>query len=200
MTKPKIDDAQSSGIPPGLILIAITCFIGFATAIALVFAEGRMTTTQQGRIVEQRSIGSLMNLPAPNFELPDLEGNSVSLEDLRGRVVFLNFWATWCVPCRREMPAFEDFMAQQDADGPLVLTINDGESADQVRDFFDEIDVEGIPTLLDSDSRLRSAYAVAALPTTFVIDGEGVIRAVKFGEIFLEDFDSYLAQLAANQG
>lgn len=191
--KRKTDTANP--ISPLLILVAVTCLVGVSIAISLVVVDNQNTQEQQPAIVEQRSIGGLMNRPAPDFVLNDLEGNPVQLSDLRGRIVFLNFWATWCVPCRREMPAFEDFMAEQAADGPIVLAVNDGETAEQISAFFEEINVEGIPTLLDSAGSLRRTYAVAALPTTFVIDEAGLIRAVKFGEIFPEDFDAYLAQM-----
>lgn len=188
------EQIQQRGIAPGMILIAITSLAGVAIALSIILVDARATTDEAPTIVEQRpplAIGDL----APDFVLDDLAGDPLRLSDLRGRVVFLNFWATWCIPCRREMPAFEEFMAGQTTDGPLVLAVNDGETTEQIQAFFAEINVSGIPVALDRESTVRAAYSIFAMPTTYVIDEMGVIRAVKFGEVTLEDFASYLAQI-----
>lgn len=182
---------------PALVLIVITSLVGVGIAATIILADQRQAATQP-EIVEQPSAVSLINQPAPDFTLTNLAGDTVSLADMRGRVVFLNFWATWCGPCRREMPAFDAFMAEQaelgDA-GAIILAVNDGETPEQITAFFEEIGIAGIPVLLDRASAVRQRYSVFAMPTTYIIDANGVVRNVKFGEIFPDDFEGYLAQL-----
>lgn len=189
---------QHKRFSPALLLMIVTAIIGFGIALTVILAENASNSADVPQIVEQRSMAALIGQTAPDFALSDLEGETVRLSDLRGRVVFLNFWATWCIPCRREMPAFADFLAEQGEDGATILAVNDGESADAVRDFFDELGVQGIPTVLDRESTQRDRYGVFAMPTTFVIDEAGIIRAVKFGEMFAEDFTNYLQQISTN--
>lgn len=199
MTEKPKNQTEASGIPPALILMMITSLAGIGIAVTIILAE-QGNTPNQPRIIEPPSMVSLINAPAPDFTLTNLEGEEVTLSDLQGRVVFLNFWATWCVPCRREMPAFEEFMESQAEfgdEGAIILAVNDGETAEEITSFFEEINVTGIPVLLDTTSELRDTYGIFAMPTTYVIDGQGVVRNVKFGEIFPEDFEAYLASVTA---
>ncbi len=133
--------------------------------------------------------------PAPDFELRTLAETTVNLSDYRGRVVFLNFWATWCVPCERELPAFEAFMASQPEGGATVLAVNLGETYDQVKAYLDEREISGIPVLLDVNYEVSDLYAIGPIPVTFVIDEAGIIRFSKYGEMKEEDIRNYLAQL-----
>jgi peroxiredoxin len=134
--------------------------------------------------------------PAPDFELRALDQNFVSLSDFRGRVVFLNFWATWCGPCERELPAFESFMAGQPEDGPVVVGVNLGETYDTVKPYLDERGISSFPILLDVEYRVSDLYGIGPIPVTYVIDESGTIRFSKFGEITPEDMQTYLAALS----
>lgn len=117
------------------------------------------------------------NIPASEFELQDMDEEMVKLSDYKGKVVLLNFWATWCPPCIREMPSMERLHQQVGADDFKVIAINQMEDIDQVFAFTGQLEVD--PTfeiLFDSTSEVSRDYAVRGLPTTYLIDKEGIIR------------------------
>ena len=132
---------------------------------------------------------------AYNFALRDLDGRAVTLSDFEGQPVLVNFWATWCPPCRLEMPEFQRaFEAHQD-DGLVILAINERESADDVRAFFyDDMGFTYTP-LLDSDGDVGAAYGAVGLPASFFVAPDGTINAVHRGLLTEEQLDSYLAEL-----
>lgn len=120
-------------------------------------------------------------LPAPDFTLEDMDGAAHQLSDYRGKVVMLNFWATWCPPCRREIPSMESIYRDLADDGFTVLAVNEFEDADHVFAYTGQLSVfPTFPILFDSDSKVSEAYQVKGLPTTFLIDKQGriVYRAV----------------------
>ena len=118
---------------------------------------------------------------APDFRLQDMDGEWHTLGDYRGKVVLVNFWATWCPPCRREMPSLER-LYQALRDQPfVVLAINQWENADHVFSFMGQLNVfPTFPILFDPESRIAEDFGVKGLPTSFVIDRQGrvVYRAV----------------------
>jgi len=119
--------------------------------------------------------------PAPDFSLPDMDGKIHKLSDYRGKVVLLNFWATWCPPCRREMPSMEN-LHQELKDKPFqVLACDQEEDGDTVFAFTGQLDpAPTFPLLLDSKSAVSKSFDVRGLPTTFLVDKMGNIayRAV----------------------
>ena len=120
-------------------------------------------------------------VPAPDFALEDMDGEIHRLSDLRGRVVMVNFWATWCPPCREEMPSMEAVYQGLKDEGFQVLAVNQWESPDQVFPYMGQLDVyPSFPVLFDRDSSVAEAYGVKGLPTTVLIDPQGrvVYRAV----------------------
>ncbi len=123
---------------------------------------------------------------APDFTLPDLHGAPVRLNDLRGKVVFLNLWATWCPPCRAEMPSMEALYRRfRDRDFAMLAVSEDIDAA-VVASFVRELGLT-FPVLLDTESRLPGRYGVTGFPETFIIDRDGqVIRHV----VGPEDWDS----------
>jgi thiol-disulfide isomerase/thioredoxin len=126
---------------------------------------------------------------APEIALPDLQGNMVRLSDLRGQPVLINFWATWCGPCREEMPAIQ---ARYNQRGDFaVLAVDFGESAERVSGFLAEIGV-GLPVVLDQEGSIQDLYRIRGYPTTFFVDGSGVIRFMHIGEMSEADLDSVL--------
>lgn len=118
---------------------------------------------------------------APEFTLPNTEGQQIRLSALRGTPVVINFWATWCVPCRREMPALQA-TAEHYVGRVTILGIDQGENAELVQEFLDEFGVT-YPILLDTDFSVGEQYHVRGMPTTFFIDGDGIIRHVWVGEM-----------------
>lgn len=119
--------------------------------------------------------------PAPPFTLPDGEGGELSLADLEGKVVVLNFWATWCPPCRKEMPSMQALWETLRGDSFELLAVNVGEDDDQVFAFRYSFEPPlEFPIVIDADSEVTGRYPVTGLPTTFVVDKQGrlVYRAV----------------------
>ncbi len=117
--------------------------------------------------------------PAPDFSLPDLDGKIHRLSTYRGKVVVVNFWATWCPPCLEEMPSMQRAWELMQKEGMLLLAINVGEDEDQVFTFSGEYEVE-FPLLLDTSSAVINSWPVLGLPTTYVIDplGRFAYRAI----------------------
>ncbi|MGK2964748.1 MAG: TlpA family protein disulfide reductase [Tepidiformaceae bacterium] len=118
---------------------------------------------------------------APGFQLVDTRGQLVRLEDFRGRPVLLNFWASWCVPCRRETPDLIALQAEW-ATTAQILGVNYYESAAAAREFADEFAVN-YPLPLDSDGRVTGSYKLTGLPETFFLDGDGIIRDHRIGQL-----------------
>jgi peroxiredoxin len=117
---------------------------------------------------------------APDFALPSLEGTSLSLADLQGKGIVLNFWATWCLPCRVEMPALEQtWLDWQDRD-LVVVAVNLQENPGRVADYVRDLGLT-FPVLLDGDGSVFQRYQVQLYPTTFFVGPDGVIRDVVFG-------------------
>lgn len=134
---------------------------------------------------------------APVFESETPAGEPVSLEALRGRPVVLNFWATWCAPCRVEMPALQRASERYAGEGLTILAVNAMEPAGRVTEFMDELGLT-FPAVLDPDGEILDLYGVRVFPTTIVVDAEGRIRAEHYGPLTDEQIDEYLA-LAAGQ-
>ena len=116
-----------------------------------------------------------VRLPAPAFTLPSLDGGRVRLADFRGKVVLLNFWATWCRPCREEMPSLEALWADYRDRPFIVLAVTaDRGSLRPVREFVRRHGLD-FPVLLDADGAVRNRYEVYALPMTYLIGRDGRI-------------------------
>lgn len=111
---------------------------------------------------------------APDFTLKDEEGKTHKLSDYRGKVVVLNFWATWCPPCRREMPSMERAHKRWTKEGIEIIAVNIGDDEDKIFAFTGEYDLS-FTILMDPDSSMYKIYKVPGLPTTYVIDTEGYI-------------------------
>lgn len=112
---------------------------------------------------------------APNFRLNDLDGNERSLAEFKGKVVFINFWATWCVPCKAEMPSMEALYRDYKEEGLEVLAIsNDLQGEPVVRPFVEEMELT-YTILLDSDFRVDDKYLVHSVPTSFIIGRDGIV-------------------------
>jgi len=120
--------------------------------------------------------------PAPALKLKDLDGRLHDLAQFKDKVVLINFWATWCPPCRREMPSMGR-LAQFFKDKPfVVLAVDVGEDPDTIEVFNSQLDtVPTFPILLDTRSHVMRAWKVAGLPTTFLVDQQGRIVATAIG-------------------
>lgn len=120
--------------------------------------------------------------PAPALKLKGLDGKMHDLAQFRGRVVLINYWATWCPPCRREMPSMERLMQALKGEPFVVLAVDVGEDAETIETFTGQLDTElTFPILLDARSHAMQAWKVAGLPTTFLVDRQGRIVASAVG-------------------
>ncbi len=113
--------------------------------------------------------------PAPDFQLQNLDGQSITLSNLKGKPVLVNFWATWCSPCVSEMPYIQEIHEDWSDSGLMVLTINMGDSASEVEQFLQEHNLS-LPVLLDTKKAIAPKYGIRAIPTTFFIDKDGIVR------------------------
>ena len=131
---------------------------------------------------------------APDLELVDLEGREVSLEDYRGQVVLVNNWATWCPPCRAEMPILEAYYQDHKDEGFVLIGIEAGEPADEVEEFVENYGIS-FPVWLDPESKAIIGFRNMALPSSYVINPDGMIVHAWTGAVTLNSLEEYLTPL-----
>ncbi|NDJ60466.1 MAG: TlpA family protein disulfide reductase [Chloroflexi bacterium] len=139
--------------------------------------------------------GDVRAFPAPDFTLERLDGNTLTLSNLRGRWVIVNFWATWCEPCVVEMPALQSIASNYRSD-LILLGINMRETVPLIRPFVEAQNLT-FPILLDPSDELLAQYAVRGLPKTMVISPDGDVVWQQFGPVELESFEPTLQRLLA---
>jgi thiol-disulfide isomerase/thioredoxin len=127
--------------------------------------------------------------PTPQLAATDLSGRSVDLKALRGRVVVVNFWATWCDPCKQEMPSLQRLRDRLSGRPLEVLTVNYGEFRDKIAPFVERQGLT-LPVLLDTQKDAAKDWKVGGLPMTFVIDAQGRVRYSVYGERDWSDEDT----------
>ena len=131
----------------------------------------------------RRSIGLKAGDIAPDFALFDLEGNIIRLYDLKGHIVFINFWATWCPYCRDEMASMERMFQDYKEKGFIILAVDiggHGETIEKIEKFVEENSLT-FSILLDLDGETSRIYKISAVPSTYIIDEEGIIQSVVIG-------------------
>lgn len=144
-----------------------------------------------------------VGLPAPNYQAQTLGGQPAALSDLRGRVVLLNGWATWCIPCQREIPALEKLYAARRGEGLEIVGVNVdvGGAENRVRQFMDTYKMS-YPVWRDPDDIFSGVFRAYGLPASYLIGRDGIIRWHQVGEvdpespIFLAALDAALAETA----
>lgn len=141
-------------------------------------------------------VPAIVDYPAPAVALSDLSGGSVSLDDHRGRVVLVNNWATWCPPCRAEMPALQAYAQAHRDDAFVLIGINAGDTAEQVMDFVEEYQLT-FSMWLDPSSEALRAFQNNALPSSYVIDKTGKVRLIWMGAVTLDALEAYVTPLLA---
>ena len=168
------------------IVVAMMLIVG---GIVVLFWMG-----EQGAEKSTPAQSAQMGATAPDFQLPSLTGEPITLSDYQGQVILVNTWATWCPPCKAEMPAIHEFYQLHQNDGFVVLAINSQEDAATVQRF---INAQGFtfPVLLDTQASVLNQYKVRGLPTSFVIDRDGVIRYVHTGAITPQQLEDAISPL-----
>lgn len=144
----------------------------------------------QSEPANQTGLG--IGLKAPDFELKNLQGETVKLSDYKGKKVMLNFWATWCPPCKAEMPAIQKFYTER-GNEVAILAVNIDPQYD-VAGFAKEMRVN-FPILLDEDEKAVNAYQILTIPTTFFIDEKGIIRNKYLSAMTLETMRQYIDEM-----
>lgn len=141
---------------------------------------------------EGYEIGLEIGNMAPDFQLQNLKGEDVALSDFRGSRVIVNFWATWCPPCRAEMPDMEKLHQNKDI---VILAVNltvSENSVDEVRKFVDKFELT-FPVLLDEQKEVAEDYSIQPIPTSFMIDSNGIIQYKAFGamnyDLMVQEFE-----------
>ncbi len=154
--------------------VPITILVFILTA-GLLIAGCSSPPTPEGS-AQGPEVGKL----APDLQLLNPEGQSVSLSDSRGKPILMNFWASWCVPCLIEMPYIQEIYDEWTDKGLEVLAINVGESPSHVKEFLQSQGLH-LPVLLDTNEEVALKYNVRGFPTTFFVDKDGIIQIIKVG-------------------
>ncbi|MFH1639636.1 MAG: redoxin domain-containing protein [Chloroflexota bacterium] len=134
------------------------------------------STSPEQSVVQAPQVGKL----APDFTLDYLDGGTVSLSDFRGSPVLINFWATWCPPCKLEMPFLEQVFDEWSDRGLVLLTIDIGENQATVEDFMRTENLS-LPVLMDKNEAVSRRYNIRYFPTIFLVDKDGIIQSVRIG-------------------
>ncbi len=197
--------AQRPRVPRRIAAVGVAA-IALASVLALLWPSLPFTRTERlgvgptgiGVITRQLDapdaaarIGSL----APDFEWTAPPGKAVRLSGLRGKPVVINFWATWCVPCKTEMPLLERTARENAAVAFLEVDLN--EDGEKIRAYFDQLGLTAVQPLLDVNSETSRRYALASVPSTFFIDAAGVIRHLYIGELDDDKLAAGLRKIAA---
>ena len=164
-------------------------------AAILVFAGTQQAQAQKDALVVSR--------PSPLFELEKLTGGRLTLSEFRGRPIVINFWASWCKPCRTEMPdLIRAWRANMGALEVLAVNLTDQENRADVTRFVDELAVP-FPVLLDVRGKVRELYSLVLLPTTVFVDSGGIVRIVHSGPLTADALEgglrTIIPDLATNQ-
>jgi peroxiredoxin len=174
--------------------LAVAAFIGLIIwgfySVQNTDSKSNATSTNTNQLKVGIEVGNL----APDFELKNLEGNPIKLSSLKGKKVILNFWASWCPPCRQEMPDMEKFYLDQKDKGIEILAVNltnAEKSREDVTNFMRTNSIT-FPVVLDENGKVGQLYNVASIPASFIIDSQGVIRRELVGPMTYNSMKSML--------
>jgi peroxiredoxin len=168
----------------GIAIVVLLLVVGWGIYDFSQNKKEQSSTATQTIELEDVDIGIKKGNRAPNFTLLDFEGNEVELSDFIGKKVILNFWATWCPPCRAEMPHMEK-VYKKNSDEVVVLAVNltnTEKSNSGVQEFVEEFKLS-FPIVMDTKGEVSGQYQVFAYPTSFIIDSQGIIQEIYMGAI-----------------
>ncbi len=167
-----------------------------ATRNSSVISQSDVEAEDSATNVVSSEVGLEVGNIAPDFHTVTDTGLATSLSDFRGQIVVLNFWATWCGPCRIEMPSFQEAFGQHTDDDFTVLAINNREQVEDVVGFREELGLT-FPLALDEDGAIQDQYAIFSYPSTFVLNPDGVIVTRHFGALTSEQISELIDQALA---
>ena len=183
----------------GLLIVAAGLVMGVAVGLAL-FAgwPSPAPPVTPGGPTATPAAAPVTGAPAPDFTLRNLSGQPVTLSALRGQVVLINFWATWCIPCQAEMPAIQHAYDARKGAGLTVLAVNLNEPAKDVQDYVTRLGVN-FPVLLDAGDSISTLYRVRGYPTSFFVDRSGTVAIEQVGMMSDTQLAGNLAQLGLGE-
>ena len=164
----------------------------------IIFAVMALTTpSEESSAASQNSIVPMaVNYSAPELSLQNIKGETESLVDYRDNVVLVNNWATWCPPCKAEMPTLVAYHNEHTANGFSVIAVEAGEALDVVIPFVESFEMN-FPVWLDPDGKALNAFRNGTLPNSYVIDRTGTVRYAWTGEISMAMLEKYVTPLIA---
>jgi peroxiredoxin len=177
------------------LLLAGAALVCFSAALMIVWQVGLPEPSRfTGFIVNGTQVAPEIGSPAPPFSAPALTGEPLRLSELRGNIVVLNFWATWCVPCEIEMPELQALHENWQAHNVQVIGINIGEERAAIDAWLSSRQIT-FPLLLDASQSISQQYQLRGQPMTFVIDRQGIIRAIFYGATTRDALERMLTPL-----
>ena len=185
-----------------LFILAITILFGVSLYTVINYNKNKTINSENsnnislpvetdGNKIDMENSQTTTKEKAIDFKLKDLNGKDVSLNDFKGKNVLLNFWATWCPPCKAEMPDIEKLYQENKNSDLVILAVNLGEDKQTVKSFIEK-NKYNFDILLDSDQDVAIKYNIVSIPTSFFIDKEGNIVSKKIGAMTLEEMKSYI--------
>ncbi|MFO7623306.1 MAG: TlpA disulfide reductase family protein [Anaerolineales bacterium] len=172
-------------LPPLLVGVGLVV-LGLAAFMILI--KPGSTAARQDEI---SAVPVTVEFSAPSLSLIDLQGNQVALEDYRGQIILVNNWATWCPPCKAEMPIFEAFYQDHKEKGFTIVAIEAGQGQAEVASFVDGYKLS-FPVWLDAHSKALDAFRNQRLPNSYLIDRDGTVRLAWTGAISRQMLDKYI--------
>ncbi len=169
----------------------VLIILGVLAALWLPSRAEKSTAPTGGRAGNSVIPVEVPERPAPDLKLQDLEGNPVSLADYRGQVVLLNNWATWCPPCKAEMPDLEAYHEAHKDEGFTVIAVNAGDRPNEVAAFAQAYHLT-FPVWPDPSTETLRAFGIQGLPTSYLIDRNGMVRATWTGAITQAVLEEYI--------
>jgi thiol-disulfide isomerase/thioredoxin len=188
-----VEDARPGARELGALRALLWALVGVMT-VAWLFLGGGLDAIRETIWPAPPTTAPEVGRPAPALVLPLAGGGEVDLAQHRGKVVLVNFWATWCTPCRAEMPAIERVYQAHRERGLEVIAVDVQEREQDVLAFLREVDVS-FPSAVDRVGDVVRAYRANALPTTFLIDRQGLVRDVHVGPLTDQMLEQRLAPL-----
>lgn len=179
-----------------LVILGIVIGLSAGTLILVGLDPSWLLNQPEGSSGSQPAVPEV-NKAAPDFALTTLTGDSVRLSELKGRIVAVNFWATWCGPCRLEMPLLQTY-ADRYPEDLTVLAVNDAEPIEKVQPYVDDLGLR-FPILLDEKELVTRLYRVRGFPTTIFIDRDGKIRYQHLGLLMEDQLRGYLTELGIEE-
>jgi cytochrome c biogenesis protein CcmG, thiol:disulfide interchange protein DsbE len=174
---------------------AVICWVAAFLIVAQTGLPERVDYT--GYLEAGQRVAPELNAIAPPFSLPTLAGNRLRLADLRGRVVIVNFWATWCEPCKVEMPELQALYQQYEQRGLRVLAVNLGESRGAVQQWADTFGLT-FDVLQDEKQQVAAQYQLRGQPSTYIISPGGIIMHIVYGPVSREALEAAIAPFLTN--